>query len=402
MKQWHPVLLCCIAALVILVSVTPASAEDGAYLQGPSVKSAGMAGTSLANPQDAIVAVSNPAGMSAIGPRCDLGSQVVYASTRTHTPYGSSAYSAYGGNGTMDVLAFGVLPELGCNIPLNNKLTIGFSTTLGGAGATYNESIFSNYPVKLEHLGSLFEYGSVLPTITYKVRPNIALGVSPSLGFERFEATGYINSSTGAPIDNYNAYALGYGIRAGALINVSKKVTIGGSYVSKTNYTKLKPYDKDLLAASDGKLALPDSYGAGVHVQVSKSVSAAVDYVRINWSTSPGFRKVDGWVDQNVVKAGVDYAISPKTTLRGGYSYANQYFKSNAIANNITGPLMDNLVVTIGGTRKVNAHNEFSWFYEYDYGQSTTWAKGTGPSAGWETKPHHGYFGISWGHVIGK
>ncbi|HVJ04921.1 MAG TPA: outer membrane protein transport protein [Candidatus Saccharimonadales bacterium] len=374
-------------ALLLSLAVIPAVAENAAYLQGNGVKSAGMAGTSLAYVQESTAAISNPAGMATVGTRCDIGSQFVYV-------HADSVFSGLGQEAPRKMTAnpFSPIPEVGCNYQVNPKLTVGFTSNMGGAGASYGQPYFAG----MKKAGSTFMFVQAAPTISYRLTPKVVIGVSPILAAERFNVQGSL-----VGITHNNAYAFGYGIRGGALVNVSKAITIGGSYTSKTNFTRLRAYGQDILAASGGRIALPDSYGVGVAFHRNAKATIAFDWVRFNWTTSPAFREVFQWKDQNVEKIGVSYAYNKDTTLRGGYSFAPQYFGTSALLNNFTSPLTNQQNVSVGATRKIGRHGEISGYYEYDFGGGGN-VTGTGLSAGSSVKSRQMYMGVAYGYSFGR
>jgi long-chain fatty acid transport protein len=82
------------------VSLTgEAYAENGTFLTGYGVKSAGMGGVAVALPQDAMVAVVNPAGMSKVGTRYDIGSQFLFVHEKATIPGSSVGLSDSQGAG---------------------------------------------------------------------------------------------------------------------------------------------------------------------------------------------------------------------------------------------------------------------------------------------------------------
>src|SRR5471030_1708776 len=83
-----------LGAFAIFHSVS-AMAVDGLYLSALGVKSAGMAGTSIAFPQDSGAAGTNPAGMGLVGSRTDLGVELL--EPLIDYQYGSSSNTLHSG-----------------------------------------------------------------------------------------------------------------------------------------------------------------------------------------------------------------------------------------------------------------------------------------------------------------
>ena len=60
-------------AAVTLAAPGVALATNGYFSHGYGIKAKGMAGVSIALPQDALAAANNPAGMAFVGDRLDVG-----------------------------------------------------------------------------------------------------------------------------------------------------------------------------------------------------------------------------------------------------------------------------------------------------------------------------------------
>lgn len=63
--------------LLPLIS-TPVFATTGYFMHGYGIKAQGNAGTSIAHFQDALTIANNPAGLSWIGSRIDIGATVLH------------------------------------------------------------------------------------------------------------------------------------------------------------------------------------------------------------------------------------------------------------------------------------------------------------------------------------
>ncbi len=67
-------ILVTVAALGLTIGfVATASATNGYFSHGYSIKTKGMAGAGVAAPMDAMVPATNPAGLTEVGNRLDLG-----------------------------------------------------------------------------------------------------------------------------------------------------------------------------------------------------------------------------------------------------------------------------------------------------------------------------------------
>lgn len=73
MNVHAPVPLRLTAGIVALLAPAFASATNGYFTHGNSVKSNGIAGIGIALPQDGLAAAANPAGTALVGNRLDVG-----------------------------------------------------------------------------------------------------------------------------------------------------------------------------------------------------------------------------------------------------------------------------------------------------------------------------------------
>ena len=159
--------------------------------------------------------------------------------------------------------------------------------------------------------------------------------------------------------------AMGYGYagKLGFTYKVNDKLTIGGTYHSKT---AMKDFEGDATlsfkvttAAVDSVIPVkakvqvvdfewPETYGVGLAYQATDQLMIAADYKRINWAdvmknfhmkftadasqagmaatfanTVLDYEYYQNWDDQNVINLGGAYKVNDKLTLRAGYNYAS-------------------------------------------------------------------------------
>lgn len=196
-------------------------------------------------------------------------------------------------------------------------------------------------------------------------------------------------SATGGPVNwgyfdfsdsgKFTGQAKGSGMagKIGFVYKMDSKLTIGGSYHSKTSLSDLKTtgaaitmsanVDNAVLTGGaptgagytavpvtvNGSISIknfqwPETYGIGMAYQASDELLVAVDYKRIGWkgvmkdfkmtftadATQSGMAAGFGnsvldavlfqnWVDQNVFEIGAAYKLDEALTLRGGLNLAN-------------------------------------------------------------------------------
>ncbi len=111
-------------ALFALSFSSASFATTGYFMHGYGVKAQGNAGTAIAQFQDALTIANNPAGLSWIGARVDIG-VTVFAPDRSAeiTGNGAHANGQYDGNGRK----YFVIPEIALNHQVNDQVALGLA-----------------------------------------------------------------------------------------------------------------------------------------------------------------------------------------------------------------------------------------------------------------------------------
>lgn len=192
-------------ALALGATLLPAAhATNGYFPHGFGIKAQGMGGASIATANDAFAGVNNPAGAVFAGSRMELGVDLFMpdrSMSRTNVPAAfGPAFSASETSGRTNFL----IPEFGYNAVLSDKLAVGVSVYgNGGMNSTYpgGNTMCPTGPTTppAAGLNPLCGQGKlgvdlmqliVAPTVAYKLAPDHAVGVSPLLVLQRFEAYG--------------------------------------------------------------------------------------------------------------------------------------------------------------------------------------------------------------------
>ena len=326
-----------------LTVTTTASATTGYFSLGYGAKSMGLAGAIVSNPQDAMAASVNPAGMGMVGERVDAGIEFFNPGDRS-AKLETSALGA-----TFDVedksrrnLFF--VPSLGYTSKINDKLTWGISMYgNGGMNTTYDRNIYDEtaavvgafsqgipsppapppgipagpgaaafvpegtstkdfgLPVTdVNTLGVDLAQGVIAPTLSFKFHEKHTVGASLLIGIQRFSAYGLGNfqcfTKTGAsgcattggaysltPSDgltnNGHDWAYGAGVRVGWIGEVLPKLSLGAAVASKVYMTEFDDYDE--LFAEDGKFDIPANFTVGLTYKPTSALSLSFDFQRI-------------------------------------------------------------------------------------------------------------------------
>ena len=349
-----------LAVLILLAApVTAALATDGYFSHGYGMKSKGMGGAAVALTDNAFAGANNPAIAAWAGDRMELGVDVFM-------PERSMERSGLGVTKS-DSNTF-YIPEFGYNKKVNEQLGLGITVYgNGGMNTDYpSNSIPANgcgagAPVSnvfcgSGRLGVDLQQLIIAPTIAYKFNANHSIGMSPLLVQQIFKVDGLqafagMSSSPQNLTNNGYDSSNGFGMRLGYLGKVSDRVMIGASYAPRITMSKLGKYAG--LFAEQGGLDIPENYAVGLSAQATSELTLALDYQHIAYSAvrsianpsaglggtlgasnGPGF----AWKDINVVKLGVQWALSPSVTLRGGINIGDNPIPSSAASFNTLAP----------------------------------------------------------------
>lgn len=393
MTTLHPTPWRAAAALALGAALLPAAhATNGYFPHGFGIKAQGMGGASIATANDAFAGVNNPASAVFAGSRMELGAALFMpdrAMSRTNVP--AAFGPAFGAAETSGRTAF-LIPEFGYNAVLSQRLAVGISVygnggmntsypggnTLCPTGPSTPPAAGLNPLCGQGKLGVDLMQLIVAPTVAYKLNEQHAVGISPLLVLQRFEAygaQGFANQSQNpsALSNNGKDTSRGLGIRLGYMGKLSDTVSVGASYSPKTSMSRFNKYAG--LFAEQGKFNIPANYGVGAAFQVTPAVQLAVDYTRINYSKVPAIGNPAmslspmgsdagggfGWKDVETVKVGVQWQMNDKTTLRVGVNRGTNPVTGAHITPNIMAPGVMTTHLTLGGTYQLTPKSELSW-----------------------------------------
>lgn len=435
-------LLSLIIALAVPLS---AHATFGYFQVGHGSRSTAMGGASIAYVRDAIAIAVNPAGMSWIGDGLDV-SLVGFAPTRggmldTGGILGES-FSAVSEN------SFFIAPNLGACWRVTKRLSLGFSLyssggmnteyqtnlyhqgfagpteifsaaiargegfEVGGYAHEFVKSSFKNAP-NTGTLGVNLEQAVFAPSASLKLTPELSVGASLLLGFQRFSAQGFGDfvalSSTPTRVTDRGAdYAIGAGIRAGLSYRVDERLEVGAVASSKVYMTPFDQYRG--LFAEEGRFDIPAHIGFGVSARPLRAFTISADITRIFYG---GVRSVSnpgpsadqlliglstalktgleaqrrptrvpvnqgainplgsaegygfGWSDIWTLKTGLAYQASEALSLMVGYAYGQDPVADSEALFNLIAPAVVQHHLTGGASYQLNAHHILSVSYTH-------------------------------------
>jgi long-chain fatty acid transport protein len=403
-----------VAALAAALPLA-AHATDGYISHGYGQRAYGMGGASIAVTGDAFGGANNPGTMAFAGNQFALGAYLFSPWRKAERTGGAQ----FGLDGSADSGSnyFGV-PEMAVNYMWRPDVAVGI-TVYGNGGmntdysggqlpspgacgpATGPENGFNPAPGPYNllcgngNLGVDLSQLIVAPTLAWKPVPEHSFGIAPLFAYQRFKAEGvqaFAGLSTNPGNVSNRGYdsSTGWGVRIGYYGQWTPQFGFGATYQSKISMGNFDKYSG--LFAEGGGFDIPSNYGFGISIRPTPQWLLALDYERILYSDAKSVNNPSalilqcennsstclggsdgagfGWHDINVFKLGVEYALDPKWTLRGGYNYSENPIKSSDVTFNILAPGVVQHHLTAGATYKIDAKNEltgsFMWAFNND------------------------------------
>ncbi|MDX1670066.1 MAG: outer membrane protein transport protein, partial [Limnobacter sp.] len=233
----------------------------------------------------------------------------------------------------------------------------------------------------------------VAPTIAYRFTKDQAIGFSPLLTYQRFEAQGLqlfgqfgFSRDASKLTNNGTSSSRGLGYRLGYLGRFGD-LRIGASYSPKLDMTEFDKYEG--LFAEQGDFDIPENYGVGFAYQATPKLLIGIDVTKVEYSkvpsvgnpsgtagafcanpllsqgrclgddNGPGF----GWNDVTTKKIGFEYAATEKLTVRAGYNKGDNPIEPQDVTFNILAPGVIEEHYTVGATYTLSETGEVSFHY---------------------------------------
>lgn len=365
-------------------------ATNGLWLPGYGAKSIGMGGTSIAVPHDTLAMASNPANISGMGTRLDVGMGLFNPPRRAYVDARASFFGDQVG-GSRSTRDYFFIPNMGFTYEYSDKVTLGVAAYGNGLGVYYHNNFYNfngsgTDPLSITLIQLLMPF-----TLAYQVDDSLSVAASFVMGAQIFEATGFtpfapVTSDLENLSDNGKDFAYGAGVRLGITKTVMNGDLRMGAYLSSKVYmTKFDDYRG--LIAEQGKLDAPASFGIGLAYNFTPKVMGAFDVVRIDWNgvaaignkgpelftgaplgdaaagvagqigadDGMGF----GWDDQTIYKLGAQYKYDATTTLSTGVNYGKTPIPNDQLAFGVIGPAVTEKHLAFGYNKKLDGYTFF-------------------------------------------
>jgi len=373
-----------VALMPLFVFPVDTMATNGSFLIGYGAKSRGLGGAGVAFAQDALASAVNPAAISEVETRIDIGAMLFNPTREAWVPGFSGRDEVKSGANLF------LIPNMGGVYKFNRKISFGFSAVGSGGGNTrYNENFFDFAGEPQPTLGVNLAQAVMSPTISYKLTKNHSVGFSPLIALQSFRAYGYaafedagFSSAPGSVSNRGNELSYGYGVRFGWLGNFfDGRLSIGAAASSKIFMSRFSKYNG--VFAENGHFDIPAVYTVGLAVRATDKLTVAADYQYIEYSGiaaihNPGPTRFlplppedelmgaknglgFGWNSMKVYKVGLNYEYNDKWTLRAGYNYGDTPIRRSQVLFNTQAPATVEHHATAGFTYSPNKNSEWTF-----------------------------------------
>jgi long-chain fatty acid transport protein len=363
-------------AAAVLLPGSPAQATNGMRMIGFGPVQNSMGGVGVGATLDGSGLASNPAGMTELARRLDLGFTwfrpvVEYRATEpSPSPFPAGAFVARQG-ATIDSDRGGSpIPALAAVVPLGHDLTFGVGVFgVAGLGVDYTQNLYGGKTY------TSYLQGRLAPALAWRAAEWISIG----LAFNAMVAQMKYDVAAGfGQVVHDTATALGVGVTAGLQLRPVKGWTVGLAYESKSSFQDFSfdvpahavpnpspppaafqvPGGKDKLDFDQPSVAT-----IGLSYAPIESFLIAADVEWIRWSETNGKNKPKytndtqltgaqpfdlSWEDQWVYKLGIQYAATQSLRVRAGWNYGKQPLDKNRAFENIAFPAIAEHHLTAG------------------------------------------------------
>ncbi len=388
-----------------------AHATNGYFAHGYSIKNKGMAGAGVAVPLDSMAPATNPALLTDVGSRLDVG-LTFFSPRRKYDVAGDPTCTEPGENCPFGLIpgtvhsdsVFFLIPNIGYSRQLNEKSAIGLAVYGNGGMNTDWDTPTFNYvnPQQLPQgstgvdLMQLF----IAPTYAHKLSDKHSVGITPIIAAQFFEAKGVdaFGGFTDSALNQQNPDNLsgnghdssyGFGGRIGYLGKLTDQLSVGLSYQTKIYMSEFDDYAD--LFAEQGDFDIPANWTVGLAFMPTPAVTVAFDVQQIyygdidsianpmmnsafNGQNFPLYGPLGSnngagfeWDDMTIFKIGLQWARSEQWTYRFGYSYGEQPIQETSIMFNILAPGVIEQHATFGFTYTFANASELDFSFAYAF-----------------------------------
>ena len=348
---------------VVLFFSTNSFATNGIKLIGVGPTQRAMGGVSVALPLDTATIITNPAGISEVGGRVDLGLMLVVLDAQYSAKSKAGLVDVNDEVLTSDTPPF-LLPSFGLTLPITQDFTVGLGLyPISGIGVDYEQNLYNNVTyVK-------YAFYKVAPVFSYNYKDIVIIGAGPNFDFA---SLGYEAATTNEE-PHHDTVSYGIGFTVGLLFKPlsllktelpNDLVTLGLTYESKQWFMDFTYNTRD--GQDKLEFNFPASISWGIGLKPTDRFRCGFDMSWINWSDTQGKMKPSynknssnaalwnaSWKDQVVYKVGAEYDVLKdkfikKLTLRAGYNYGKHPLRSIRPFEDVALPAITEHHITCG------------------------------------------------------
>ncbi|MEP7012194.1 MAG: outer membrane protein transport protein [Acidobacteriota bacterium] len=342
-------------ALIALIDAglpRPAAAGNGHFLHGVGAVNSALGGAGVAFPNDALGALSlNPSLLGHMdGYQFQFSLENVGQDNAVESHVGPFAGRTEDQGDDAAVPAFGWTHH-----EKDSRFAFGMGFLgLAGFSVDYPQDstnpILSPQPRGFGRFYSSYQYLKIPFAVSYRASDRLSLGASLNLARATLagDPVGFAAPDCSPSPGGLVCYfprvdsdsAMGHGLQVGAHFQATPAFALGFSYSTET---KFEDFEWNSVHANPSlpnygtarkikfELGAPAVAALGLAWTPSPKLAVALDAKRIFYSSTPGFGdsginpatgaiRGPGWEDIDVFALGIQFAATPKLTLRGGYN----------------------------------------------------------------------------------
>lgn len=354
-------------AAAVLTLAHNAHATNGDQMIATSAAQAGMGGATVAQAQDALTVLVNPAGMADLDikdVRFDLGFGLLNPPREV--------------NGNESDSDWYMMPGGGAVFNVNDRLFLGMA--LGGvAGMGVNVADINGVTAGTPPMVTTKQVFRFTPAAAYKVNDALTLGASLNIANQSLAMA---NANFSLPQNQQ----FGFGATLGATYKINPKLQAGLVWTSKTDMADMEYYTTAGTVSFD--MDMPASVAFGLAFKPMPGLLVEADIKRIFFNdvmdritvTTPGAPYPSaltfGWDDQTVYSIGVKKDMGPMA-VSIGYNYGKSPIGAEDVTSNLGSTAIVEHHLSFGITRKFSDKVSGSFAYTHAFENELTQSGGT-------------------------
>lgn len=344
-----------------------AHATNGDQMFAMSAAQAGMGGATVAQAQDAVTVLVNPAGMADLGitdVRMDLGFGLLNPPREV--------------NGNESDSNWYMMPTGAAVFNVNNRLYLGMG--LGGiSGMGVNVNDINGMNPGTPPVVTTKQVFRFSPAAAFKVNDALTLGASLNVVNQSLSMS-FVGGG-GTQVNLPQNQQFGFGATLGATYKINPKLQAGFTYTSKTDVSDMEyhtptgttSFDMDMPASVAFGLAFKPMPGLLVEADIKRIFfSDVMERVSVT-NPQPGMPPAlaFGWDDQMVYSIGVKKDMGPMS-VSVGYNYGESPIGPEDVNANLGSTAIVEHHLSVGLTRKFSDKVSGSFAYTHAFENELT------------------------------